>query len=277
MQAWRTAAGGISLGKLPPSGFQNSLNLPCGKCLGCILKTAQSWAYRCWLESLEHRSATFTTLTYADAPPSLSRHDLSAGIKRIRAALTHAQKKQTTRPFSYFACGEYGTQRKRAHYHAIFFGLNAEQHADLIDKHWRLGHTRTTVLTPERISYTVGYTYEKLTFADSISERVDPDTGEVYTHVPPFHQMSRRPGIGATARDTHPNSWRHYALNNGTRIAVPRYLHEGWKKTASEEAILSTAAERQAKALRRTAEQLDAAASLAATRAEHRASKRHNY
>ena len=41
-----------------------SIDIPCGQCIGCRLKRSRDWATRCMLESGYHSSNTFLTLTY---------------------------------------------------------------------------------------------------------------------------------------------------------------------------------------------------------------------
>lgn len=228
---------GVVLGNKGPDGA-SWINLPCGKCIGCRFANAQAWALRCQLELQQHRSAVFTTLTYdADhVPPTLQKRDLQLWLKRLRKAGT-LKRPETKGPLRFFACGEYGEQNKRPHYHAIVYGLDPS-HALLIDQKWGLGHTMTAAATPATIAYTAGYTAKKIsdTWNAVKHQRVDPSTGEVYTWQPPFTQMSRRPGIGGHARQWTA-SWRLYAVNNGHKMPVPRFLHEAWKAQATTEQL----------------------------------------
>lgn len=156
----------------------------------------------------------------------------------------------SARPIRYFACGEYGEQTARPHYHAILYGIS-EKERNMVEDAWGLGHTRTEKLTPARIAYAAGYTAKKIGWLREASEeRVDPDTGEVYKWQPPFILMSRRPGIGGEARQ-HTSSWRSYAIQDGYRLPVPRFLHEAWKKQATQQEIEEVAHEKYKIALNR--------------------------
>lgn len=86
----------------------------CGKCDECRLERVRNWTYKIWLENLNHKQSCFITLTYADNEKgkNLNKHDLVKFIKRLR-------KKYT---FKYFAVGEYGEKKGRAHYHIIILG-----------------------------------------------------------------------------------------------------------------------------------------------------------
>lgn len=192
------------------------------------MASAKAWALRCQLEAQQHPSAAFSTLTYSDdaLPPTLDKKHLQLWIKRFRKQLG------TARPLRFFACGEYGEKNGRPHYHAILFGAS-ERDRDLIDSTWGLGRTHTVRATPASIHYVAGYTSKKINWRrEAAAEHVDPRSGEVYEHQPPFLQMSRRPGIGGHARD-FTNSWRLFAVHNGQSMPVPRFLHEAWKNTAT--------------------------------------------
>lgn len=209
--------------------------LPCGKCTGCRTTNARAWALRCHLELQDHESAAFTTLTYSEQwlPPTLQKRDLQLFLKRLR-------KEKRIR---FFASGEYGEIRQRPHYHLLLYGASLADD-DLIRETWGKGLTDVRAITPANINYVAGYTQKKLNDAEHTRhERVDPDTGEVFHWQPPFIQMSRRPGIGANAKQWT-SSWRSYAIYNGTKMAVPRFLHEAWKATATEQQLEQLAEEK---------------------------------
>lgn len=191
------------------------------------MQHAKAWALRCQLELQQHQSAVFTTLTYNDEnlPPTLQKRDLQLFLKRLRK-----HRPPTTRAIRFFACGEYGETNSRPHYHAILYGLRVLQEG-LIHDTWGLGHTHTAEANPKTIAYTAGYTTKKQGWqSQKKKEMVDPETGELIQYQPPFIQMSQ--GIGGHARQW-PQSWKLYAIHGGNKMAVPRYLHEAWKKQAT--------------------------------------------
>lgn len=235
LPAWRSRTGEVSLGKEPPDS--QPLRLPCGSCLGCRMSDARAWALRCHLELQKHPSAVFTTLTYADDPKTLWKPDLSLFLKRLRKAVDREAIR-----VRFFATGEYGERRHRPHYHAILFGLGTH-HSETIDRAWKTrgtgerksprGHTHTVPVSPPAIAYVAGYCQKKIGWR--LTKQVDEETGELLFE-PPFRVMSRRPGIGGDARRWS-ESWRSYAVYNGVRIPVPRYLHAAWKEKATPEQI----------------------------------------
>lgn len=226
LRAWRTERGEIRLSKEPPAATQDLL-LPCGNCLGCRKQHAQGWALRCQLELQQHNAAVFATLTYDDAhkPVTLAKRHLQLWLKRLRF--------HTDQRIRFFATGEYGERTQRPHYHAILYGVS-EREASRLEETWAQGHVRTYPATPANIAYTAGYCSKKIGYRRDTHERVDPETGEVYQWQPPFIQMSRNPGIGAHARQWV-ESWRLYAIKDGHKMPVPRYLHEAWKAQATPE------------------------------------------
>lgn len=228
LSAWRTREGKISLRPVP---HLDRLRLPCGGCIGCRTANARAWAFRCHLELAQHRTAVFSTLTYRDEtlPVTLQIRHPQLWLKRLRKALG------PTRPIRFFLCGEYGEQTHRPHYHAILYGLS-ELDRHIIEETWQLGNTRTEAATPARIAYCAGYSAKKIGWKLERGERIDPETGEVYEWQPPFTTMSRRPGIGGHARQW-PQSWRLYAIHQGKRMPVPRFLHEAWKQIASPQEV----------------------------------------
>lgn len=209
------------------------------------MSRAREWAIRAGLESNQHERTAWTTLTYEDekVPLTLRKDHLQTWLKDLRERIRTDQMKKTCSKrkacalcrhglshIKFFASGEYGEQRKRAHYHAILYGVDTTAP---IQDHWPYGHAHVVELTPARIAYTAGYTAKKIGWHNDLGERVDETTGEVYDYQPPFIQMSRRPGLAANARQ-YWQSWRDTARHNGANAPVPRYLHEAWKAQASE-------------------------------------------
>lgn len=237
--------GGLaSYGKRPPeqrSDDYQYIPLPCNKCLPCRANYAKGLALRCQLESLDHTQSCFTTLTYDEAhlPATLDARHYVLWLKQLRRAATEGLRKitrgkRTTYPLRYFLSGEYGETNLRPHFHAIIWGLH---HTDQrIQNAWPHGHAHTVVVTPEAISYVAGYTSKKLNdAAHAAHERVNPDTGEVYTWVPPFTKWSQ--GLGGKTAQLNPASWKHYAVKDGHQMQVPRYLHNIWLAQATETEI----------------------------------------
>lgn len=229
LRAWRLPAGHVVLREPVdrPEGT-SGLSLPCGGCLACRCNKARDWSIRCQLELRDHRDTVWSTLTYDDSslPITLRPDHLSAFVKRLRARLELSDRR-----FRFFASGEYGERTQRPHYHMIHFGMSEDDERE-IQAAWPHGMIRVDPISPRAISYVAGYVSKKIGYKLDRAERVDPETGECYTWEPPFIRMSRRPGIGSSARE-HWQSWRTAAVVGGRKVPVPRFLHEAYRDNAS--------------------------------------------
>lgn len=209
-------------------------NLPCGRCMGCRIAKSKEWTIRCLHESALHDKNCFVTLTYDDnnLPDnrSLVKSDLQKFFKRLR-------KDYNVR---FFACGEYGDQLDRPHYHALIFGYDFSDDRDLVadgkyrlyrsdylERKWPCGYSTIGDLTPETAAYTARYCVKKVTGDHAASHyvRLDESTGELYYVEPEFIQMSRRPGIGKAwfdqfKTDCYP---KDFITQAGKRYKIPKY------------------------------------------------------
>lgn len=161
------------------------------------------------LEAQAHQAPFFVTYTYEIEPEgrNLLKEQLSASIHRLRAAVARRDRGN----IRFYACGEYGDDFGRPHYHAAIYGLKpADKTPDssrpgrftspIIESSWRGPHGPAAGvggsvdvgdLTPESAAYITGYITKKLVSSKSIS-RLDGRN-------PEFAVMSRRPGIGSVA------------------------------------------------------------------------------
>lgn len=103
---------------------QRFFDVPCGKCLDCIVSHAKTWGVRCMCEYQSSSEAVkfrswFITLTYNDENCSgeLNKDHVRQFINSLRK---HYRNKYKVK---YFYCGEYGTKNLRPHYHLIVFDL----------------------------------------------------------------------------------------------------------------------------------------------------------
>lgn len=164
------------------------LAVPCGKCSGCRADQSLMWSIRGYHESTQHEQNSFLTLTYDDnhlpVDRQIDKRHLQLFFKRLR---------KSGLKFRYFACGEYGSQTRRPHYHAIIFGRDWLEnsvelghgmytHGDVVGA-WGMGQISLAPVNMASICYVCGYVTKKMD---------DPDT---------FTLMSRRPGIGHTWLD----------------------------------------------------------------------------
>lgn len=238
--------------------------VPCTTCIGCIKAHAQAWALRCHLEATKHLHNGFATLTFDD--PHLP---FTLDWNRDGQSFLKALRYRSAQPIRFFASGEYGTKTHRPHYHFLLFGYNplGTDGQRMVQDSWGKGQIQLTPVTPARIAYVAGYTDKKADDRFRSVEHADPETGEVWQ--PPLIQMSRNPGLGSHAKKWK-ESWRLFAILNDTKMPVPRYLHNEWRKTATDTELQQLQAERDGYLLNRDNSQrrLDAAETIAQQKQE---------
>lgn len=240
----------------PKEGYQDlEIKVPCGRCIGCRLEYSRQWAVRCVHEADMHQHNAFITLTYRpeDEPADKSVHKdaLQKFFKRLRKAVDE--------PIRYFACGEYGEQRNRPHYHAIIFGYDFPDRylwsvqngyqlyrSPLLEKVWPFGYSTIGEVTLESAAYVARYVMKKHKPDKRKSDEenaepyrlVDPETGEMFHVEPEFCLMSRRPGIGKTWLETYRgDAAKDFVTINGKVHSLPKYydsLLEQWDSADME-------------------------------------------
>ncbi len=226
------------------------IQLPCGQCVGCRIDRSRQWANRCMLELQYHDSAYFVTLTYDDehVPKAyypdpatgeahtsftLCKRDFQLWMKRLR-------KKFSDDKIRFFACGEYGGETKRPHYHAIVFGLHLNDcvryktvregdsyytyyNSESIQETWPNGFVVVGEVTWESCAYVARYVTKKLSGPQA-------EFYDKFNLVPEFSDMSRRPGIARQYYDEHGKDIYDHAYINvstpkgGRKFKPPRYF-----------------------------------------------------
>lgn len=203
-------------------GFDDMhLQVPCGKCDGCLADRAREWSIRMYHESSLHERNSFLTLTYEDNnQKTIDKKHLQDFFRRMRDAGYR---------FRYYACGEYGSTTRRPHYHAVLFGedflggatidINDDLYTNpRVAELWGHGLVSIGSLTMGACCYVAGYVQKKIG---------DPDT---------FSLMSRRPGIGSTWLEHYADDIRRTGTVTieGKELPIPkRYLV--WKEEELEE------------------------------------------
>lgn len=228
-----------------------SMELPCGKCIGCKLDRARAWSLRIGHEAQLYDNNLFVTLTYDSehVPRSLSLEyrDFQLFMKRVRKRFKGVSVAPNgKRPLRFFVAGEYGGQTGRPHWHAVLFNLalrdqerlrNGTYRSGDLEDLWGNGGCVIGRVTPESAAYVAGYTLAKVhgQAAESYYEDVvDFSTGEVGRRRPEFCVMSRRPGIGAWwyerfRGDLFP---RDRAVQGDKEFKVPRYYWDRFRLEA---------------------------------------------
>jgi hypothetical protein len=152
----------------------------------------------------------------------------------------------------FYMCGEYGEQSGRPHYHACIFNFDFPDkelwsvrdgiqlyRSDSLEELWPYGFSTIGNVTFESAAYVARYIMKKIKGdnADSYyKDRVDPETGEIYSIKPEFTTMSRRPGIGKAwydmfKADLYPHG---YVVMRGAKCKVPRFYDDLLEKEDSK-------------------------------------------
>lgn len=207
-----------------------------------------------------HETSSFITLTYnQDNLPenrSVDKTELQRFFKRLRKKVN----------FRYFACGEYGKQRNRPHYHAIIFGYdfpdkrlysrrneNSYYRSEQLEKLWPYGFSTIGTATFESAAYVARYVTKKYRNKDEQKVKdaytlVNDETGEVYDLEPEFCIMSR----GNNYPHGHPKKtygigyqWlqkykqdtnKDYITVRGKKMALPKYYDYALEKYYQDDA-----------------------------------------
>lgn len=229
------------------------LRLPCGQCDGCRLERARQWAVRCTHEASLYERNCFITLTYNDEnlpyAGNLIYEDFQLFMKRLR-------KKFNGRTIRFFACGEYGEDNQRPHFHACLFNIDFDDRilfktsgagtkiytSKTLDMLWSnkrgdsLGYATVGDVNFDSAGYVARYVLKKRTRGSATWQDytfTDPDTGVCTRRNPEFIRMSLKPGIGSGwydkfKSDLYPHD---HCIVNGKQTQVPTYYK---KKLAIE-------------------------------------------
>lgn len=200
------------------SHWKRADTIPCGKCVGCRLDYSRQWANRIVLESkcYEKNKNWFITLTYNDENVPISNyvdtetgdiiHGLTLYKRDLQLFMKRLRKNYSKSLIRFYACGEYGSQGKRPHYHLCLFNFTFEteelkKHSinnqgdpifthEKIEEIWGKGFITIAPLNWETAAYTARYVMKKQ--YGKLAEDYYTSQGKI----PEFVQMSLHPGIG---------------------------------------------------------------------------------
>lgn len=230
--------------------------MPCGYCVGCRANRTSQWKLRLIYELSGWDDACFITLTFDDAhvgDNNLSKKDIQDFLKRLRFKLeekygthyvygpdgeliidkrTGEPKKLPNKPIKYYAVGEYGTKRKRRHYHAIIFGLSpyVDEERKLIADSWlprceewqfdrsRGNRSAIGTVTADSLAYVAGYIQKKLVGGMA--------KDEYKGRQPPFMLCSQGLGLDFAEKTVRRLKSCPASFIQGSRIPIPRYFRE---------------------------------------------------
>lgn len=244
-----------------------------GGVFGCLLDKGADWATRSVIEAKQWKNNCFITLTYnnENIPKvkgtnklTLKKRDLQLFFKRLRkhhkGIESRIWKEEFEYPIRYFACGEYGTQTKRPHYHIGIFNwipddlkpLTENKYGDIlftskeISKLWEnKGFVTVGAMTYESASYIARYTLKKI----HENKEIYKDTGQEKE----FVETSRRGGIGING---FTNEKEFEKIKNNMCVItknkqgikfkkIPQFIKNKWKEQDRLEYFEKTDKERE--------------------------------
>lgn len=192
--------------------------IPCGQCISCRLNKSRDWANRLMLEAQDYNFNYFVTLTYEDQYLPIRRcynketGEIITGFSLKKEDLTkffHNLRQYWERHFQhqgirFYACGEYGSENLRPHYHSIIFNLpylsdlklyrvtetgDKLYTSEILSNIWKKGYVVIGEVTYESAGYVARYILKK-----KFGEEADAYY-ESQGKIPEFTTMSRMPGI----------------------------------------------------------------------------------
>lgn len=225
------SSNGIS-GKKP---YPRDVYVPCGSCVACKKRRVTDWCIRLEEEDKVSFSSFFITLTYdTDSVPliapngrypmTLKQHDHTLFVKNLR--------KTNSRKIRYYMCGEYGSERKRPHFHYIMFNLDIHDfnflgydkwgnmlfQCDRVDNAWQnKGRIEISTIGDGAFGYVAGY----------INKDSKVPAWESDKRVPEFSRMSQ--GLGSSYLTPQVIEWhrssidRNYYQRGKHKFPLPRY------------------------------------------------------
>lgn len=212
IKGWRSRYVNPDTGKRPivfdvKQGYSDlPVTVPCGQCIGCRLEYSRQWAIRCVHEAMMHDRSSFITLTYADEHLPIDR---CVSVEILQKFFKRFRKDIAPIRIRFFACGEYGDERQRPHYHACIFGYDFPDKihvgfnkrgdelfsSPLLTKSWPYGMNWIGQVTFESCAYVARYMLKKQKgIKNEFYEVVDQNTGEIEFRTNQFATMSRGSG-----------------------------------------------------------------------------------
>jgi hypothetical protein len=200
-----------------------NIPFPCGKCPPCKKRRTSGWSFRLVKEGERSKSALFITLTYDTQYVPITPHgymtlelkDLQKFFKRLR--------KLSNEKLKYYAVGEYGSTKKRPHYHVILFNANKEH----IKRAWALNNKLIGTYHIGNVSNaSIGYTLKYMSKSSKIPLHQNDDRKKE------FSVMSKGLGSNYLTKSMinwHKNSLEqrmYIAIEDGKKIAMPRYYKD---------------------------------------------------
>lgn len=210
--------------------IDTAMELPCGRCLECLIERSRQWAVRSVHELQFHTRSSFITLTYNDdhVTDGLQKTEIVGFMKRLRERLD----RESGTKIRYLYCGEYGAKTMRPHFHALIFGYDFPdkkylkitpsksliyKSEELLDIWQNRGHVSIGEVNFQTAAYVARYVTKK---------KFGQNAEDHYLGRPrEFAQASRNKGLGHAFIEKYwQNVYDHDGFHvNGHFMKPPRY------------------------------------------------------
>lgn len=250
----------ITFNPLKAMNSTSPMEIPCNNCMGCKLERSRQWAVRMQHESKLYEENCFLTLTYSnEAIPS----DYSLDLRHVQLFIKKLRKSLQPKLIRFYACGEYGPDKGRPHYHLIIFNhqfpdkkffkmINQKPHytSQLLTNLWSHGFATTADFSFQAAAYVARYVTKKIKNNDEYGAnyyyRLSPIDGQYHFVKPEFSVMSRRPGIGHKYVEKYKSDFypSGFVVVDGIKHSPPHYYVS--KLSEEEQQHLKRAARRKA-------------------------------
>lgn len=211
---------------LSPTIFSNGTIVPCRLCWQCRRDRINDWVGRCIAESKDSVAAHAVTLTYG-RDKSLDSISYGESEHERAAILTYSDVQKYFKklrfngfPCRYFAVGEYGSDKGRAHWHIIIFWKDrVPEH--VCDKrfneaHWDWGWSEWSRLSYGSVRYVMKYISKDIGVAERqghLSMSKKPPLGAGY-----FDDMARRYAEASLVPQTFEYTFPEAVSLSGKRV-----------------------------------------------------------
>lgn len=145
----------------------------CQRCYECIRKRKLDWQIRIASEVYASDVSFFSLISYNEEnlpdPDLPDKHAIQNLVKSLRSRMNRnfsEMRKDFSKPISlkYFIVSEYGEERNRLHYHALFMLQNVDYilcnrifWKELLENTWSRGFCSAFDLMPQNIAYVTKY------------------------------------------------------------------------------------------------------------------------
>jgi len=201
----------------PKQQWKDKVPVPCGRCPPCKIRRVNGWVFRLNQELNRSINAHFVTVTYNTDNVPITQNGFMTLVKKDMQDYLKRLRKLQDDKIKYYLVGEYGTIRKRPHYHAIMFNVI---NTDIYQKAWNKGDIHIGQVTSASMAYCMKYLDKPMSFKHARDDRQKE-----------FSLMSKKLGenflTDAMKKYYVSDITRLYCTNVGDyKVAMPRYYRD---------------------------------------------------